>query len=173
MWTMGSVIAYPSVVSQDLSSYNTTIYGSPIVLTSLQLDALSGLAALGCLPGSWLIGAVMVVLGRRFSMMVIAVMAMLSWLGVALLPSVPGLLVARFVSGAAAGGASVCINTYRAEVTDVHWRGTLSVIINLGVQFGQLVTMAVGYNARYFTVAFVNIVIPMVLLLSVLWLPES
>ncbi|XP_045605011.2 facilitated trehalose transporter Tret1 [Procambarus clarkii] len=173
MWTMGSILAFPSVASQDLAADNTTIYGSSITLTRFQLDALGGLAALGSLPGSWVIGALMAVVGRRFSMVVIAVTAVLSWLGVALLPSLPGLLVARFVSGAAAGGASVCVNTYRAEISDAEWRGSLSVIINLGVQFGQLVTMAVGYHGRYFTVALVNNVIPLVLLLSVIWLPES
>lgn len=38
---------------------------------------------------------------------------------------------------------------------------------------GQLVTVVVGYDTRYFVVALVNALIPTIFILGLIWLPES
>ncbi|XP_071531475.1 facilitated trehalose transporter Tret1-2 homolog [Panulirus ornatus] len=173
MWTTGSITAFPSVMAQDLLSHNTTFSGSSINFTSSQFDLVGSLTALGTLPGSWASSATMIVMGRRFGLTVSSLCAVVGWLGVALLSSPPGILTARFVSGVAVGGFSVNVNTYVSEVTDAQVRGYMSGLVSLGHVAGQLVTMVLGYAARYYVVAIANITIPLVLLLSTVWLPES
>ncbi|KAG7156803.1 Facilitated trehalose transporter Tret1-like 25 [Homarus americanus] len=173
MWVMGSILVYPSVLSSDLFSHNTTIYGTHIAFTNFQMDAVGGLVSLGSLPGSWAIGAVMVVKGRRFAMAIVGVVAVISWLGVALLDTIPGFLLARLLSGMVAGGASVALNTYKVEVASPEMRGVIAVIFSTGITTGQLVIMGVGYKTRYYNVALIIIVIPIIFLLGLFCVPES
>ncbi|XP_037778822.1 facilitated trehalose transporter Tret1-like isoform X2 [Penaeus monodon] len=173
MWTMGSMYVFPSVLAHDLAAHNTTIYGSPITLTSSQVDMAGSLVMLGSTVGAWVVAPLMMRLGRRACILGSGSTAVLGWLGVALLPEPVGILVARGLSGMAAGGLSLVANSYGIELADPEVRGMMAMVLNLGILLGQVVTVSVGYDARYFIVALVDMALPLALLLSLFHLPES
>ncbi|XP_042886840.1 facilitated trehalose transporter Tret1-like [Penaeus japonicus] len=171
-WVMGSMFTFPSVVATDLLHSNTTIYGTPISFGD-SLDMMGSLVQLGSLPGAWAVAGLAVVLGRRHSMMISGALALVAWLGVGLAPSGVGVLVSRAVSGMAMGGLTVVVNIYAIELADPDVRGMMGMMLNLGIMAGQLVTVVVGYDTRYFVVALVNALIPTIFILGLIWLPES
>lgn len=172
MCLIGSLYTFPSVLLSDATRHNTTIYGNTISFDGRQ-DMISSLVLLGSLPGTWLTGFLSMKLGRRLSMMISGVLGVAGWLGTALLPSATGILVARFVSGLAVGGMSVAVNAYVAELSDPEVRGMMSMALNLAIMFGQLLTVSIGYNARYFLVALLNTIIPTAFIIFLIWMPES
>ncbi|XP_070000613.1 facilitated trehalose transporter Tret1 isoform X2 [Penaeus vannamei] len=173
MWTMGSMYVYPSVLAHDLAAHNTTIYGSLISLTSSQIDMTGDLVMLGATAGAWLVAPIMMRLGRRAGVLASGSTALLGWLGVALLPEPLGILLARGLSGLAAGGLSLVANSFGIELADPEVRGMMAMVLNLGILLGQVVTVCVGYDARYFVVALVDMALPLGLILSLFHLPES
>ncbi|XP_069972714.1 uncharacterized protein [Penaeus vannamei] len=92
---IGSNITFPSVAVSDLERCNTTITGGQLALTDTEKDMMGSLVSLGSLPGAWLAGILMAVIGRRYSMILSGVVCFASWVGVALLPTPTSLLVAR------------------------------------------------------------------------------
>ncbi|XP_042886118.1 facilitated trehalose transporter Tret1-like [Penaeus japonicus] len=170
---IGSNITFPSVVVSDLERYNTTITGSELTLTGTEKDMMGSLVSLGSLPGAWLAGVLMAVIGRRLSMILSGVVCFGSWVGVALLSTPASLLVARAVAGIATGGMSVAGNTYAVEIADVEIRGAVAVIPTLGLMLGQVLTVVVGYVARYYVVALVCSSLPLAYVVAMAMLPES
>ncbi|XP_042886104.1 facilitated trehalose transporter Tret1-like [Penaeus japonicus] len=172
-WTMGSMFVFPSVLAHDLASHNTTIYGSHISFTSSQIDMTGSLVMLGSTIGTLAVASLMMRLGRKACFLVSSTTALLGWLGVALLPNPLGILMARGLSGMSAGGLALVANNYCIELADPEVRGMMAMLINLGILLGQVMTVSVGYDARYFLVALVDMALPLALLLSMLYLPES
>ncbi|XP_045589370.2 facilitated trehalose transporter Tret1 [Procambarus clarkii] len=169
---IGTLFTFPSVMTADLEESDTTIYGTHISLQGHD-DMIGSLVMLGSLPGAWVTASVALRWRRRKSMIVLGVLAILGWLGVALLPSVIGILISRCVSGVAMGGLAVVLSAYTAELADDQVRGTMSMVLNLGIMKGQLLTVCIGYGARYFVVALVLAIIPTLFLVALIWLPES
>ncbi|KAK7073316.1 hypothetical protein SK128_022158 [Halocaridina rubra] len=125
------------------------------------------------IPGAWFMAPLNAILGRRPTMVISAILTIFGWLAVALMPGSIGILVGRAISGIAAGGISVSVNTYGIEMADPEVRGLMSIIINNGILAGQVVTMGLGYGLRYYGVALVNLFLPLMFLISQIWLPES
>nr|XP_027228701.1 facilitated trehalose transporter Tret1-like isoform X2 [Penaeus vannamei] len=128
---------------------------------------------LGATAGAWLVAPIMMRLGRRAGVLASGSTALLGWLGVALLPEPLGILLARGLSGLAAGGLSLVANSFGIELADPEVRGMMAMVLNLGILLGQVVTVCVGYDARYFVVALVDMALPLGLILSLFHLPES
>nr|XP_053644763.1 facilitated trehalose transporter Tret1-like isoform X1 [Cherax quadricarinatus]XP_053644765.1 facilitated trehalose transporter Tret1-like isoform X1 [Cherax quadricarinatus]XP_053644766.1 facilitated trehalose transporter Tret1-like isoform X1 [Cherax quadricarinatus]XP_053644767.1 facilitated trehalose transporter Tret1-like isoform X1 [Cherax quadricarinatus]XP_053644768.1 facilitated trehalose transporter Tret1-like isoform X1 [Cherax quadricarinatus]XP_053644769.1 facilitated trehalos len=173
-WIMGTMFVWPSVLAQDLSSQsNTTIYGTLLQYSSTQMDMAGSLVSLGSLPGAWISAPLVLRLGRRISMIIAGIIALIGWLGVALLPTFTGILVFRFVCGLAVGSLTISVNAYGVEMADLDVRGAMIMIVNIGVNCGQVVTALVGYDARYYIVAFVDMLVPLLFILGLTSLPES
>ncbi|XP_066968806.1 facilitated trehalose transporter Tret1-like [Macrobrachium rosenbergii] len=172
-WSIGSMLTFPSVVANDLRQNNTTMFGTPISLTDSQMDMLSSFLSIFTIVGALMAAPIINVIGRRLCMVISGVIVTLGWLGVVILPGAAGLLVARSICGVGLGSISVAINIYIVEIPDPEVRGIVFIVVNNGILAGQLLTMAVGYGARYFVVAIVNAVLPFVFVISQLWLPES
>ncbi|XP_069972801.1 facilitated trehalose transporter Tret1-like [Penaeus vannamei] len=115
----------------------------------------------------------MAVIGRRYSMILSGVVCFASWVGVALLPTPTSLLVARAVAGIASGSMSVAGNTYAVEMADVEIRGAMALIPTVTLMLGQVLTVVVGYVARYYVVALVCSAIPLAYVVAMVLLPES
>ncbi|XP_066969122.1 uncharacterized protein [Macrobrachium rosenbergii] len=173
MWATGSVIAFSSVIAYDLETHNTTIYGDPVALSSEEFDQLSSLKSIAAIPGACVIALVMTRWGRRLCMAASGVLMVVGWLGIVLIPGVAGMLISRVISGFGIGGLSISINTYVVELADLEVRGTMATIVTIGIIGGQVVTMALGYAFRYYTVGLLLMIFPVVFLLSLPWLPEG
>ncbi|KAK8378189.1 hypothetical protein O3P69_018869 [Scylla paramamosain] len=169
---MGTLFTYPAVLVQDLQTHGTSLYGTPLDIDGLQ-DIIGSLLMLSSLPGAWVTGALAMRLGRRKGMMMNGALAFIGWLAMALIPHYSGILLSRCISGVALGGMTVIVNSYVAELADADVRGMMCMCLNLAILAGQVLSVALGYCVRYYTVAFINALVPAAFVLFLVWLPES
>ena len=102
-------------------------------------------ALFGTILGSMLAGIPGDKLGRRDSLILLAVLYLLSSLGCAVSWSWSALVFFRFVGGLGIGGSSVLGPMYIAEVSPAKWRGRLVGLFQFNVVFGILVAYLSNY----------------------------
>jgi SP family facilitated glucose transporter-like MFS transporter 8 len=83
------------------------------------------------------------------------------------------MLIARFFSGVALGAGSVVTPTYCEEIAEVSIRGALGILFDLQVSNGILFVYIVGAYASYLWLCIASAIIPVIFLLTFIWMPES
>lgn len=84
-------------------------------------------------------------LGRRPTLVIVAVLYLVSAIGSAIADSWLLFLIARFVGGIGVGGASVVSPMYTAEISPAEHRGRLVALVQLNIVFGILLAFASNY----------------------------
>lgn len=103
-------------------------------------------ALIGTIIGAFSVGWPSDRFGRRPTLMLMAVLFLISGVGCAFAGTQPVLAWMRFVGGLAIGGASVVVPLYIVEVSPGHVRGRLVAMNQLNIVFGILVS----YISNYF-----------------------
>lgn len=110
-----------------------------VVWTEAIVSAAVGTAAVSSITGGWIMDA----LGRRPSLLIASVVFSVGGVVMAVAPAKEILLVGRMVCGLGIGLASVVVPVYVAEMSPVRMRGRLTmmwqVMINLGILVSSLV----------------------------------
>lgn len=101
--------------------------------------------ALGAAFGAILGGRLSDRYGRRHNILLLALVFLIGTLGCTFSPSIPILLVFRFVLGWAVGGASATVPIYLSESAPTRVRGRLVALDQFMIIFGQL--LAYSMNA--------------------------
>jgi MFS transporter, SP family, arabinose:H+ symporter len=114
-------------------------------LSPLTLGVTVSAALFGTILGSMLAGIPGDKLGRRDSLILLAVLYLLSSVGCAVAWSWSALVFFRFVGGLGIGGSSVLGPMYIAEVSPANWRGRLVGLFQFNVVFGILVAYLSNY----------------------------
>ncbi|NMO02425.1 sugar porter family MFS transporter [Gordonia sp. TBRC 11910] len=116
----------------DLGLTTTT---EGLVVSTLLIGA--ALGALGC-------GRLSDAIGRRKTMIILAVIFFFGTLGAVVAPNLGVMLPARFILGLAVGGASVVVPVYLSELAPTERRGTLGGRNELAIVVGQLAAFVVN-----------------------------
>jgi len=103
------------------------------------------IALIGTLIGALISGKPADIMGRKKSLMVVAVLYTLSALGSALSHSWIAFLVFRFLGGIAVGASSVIGPMYIAEISPAHLRGRLVASFQLNIVGGILLSYFSNY----------------------------
>lgn len=103
-------------------------------------------ALIGTIIGAFSVGWPSDRLGRRPTLMLMAILFVVSGVGCAFAGSQPVLAWMRFIGGLAIGGASVVVPLYIVEISPGHVRGRLVAMNQLNIVFGILVS----YISNYF-----------------------
>jgi len=103
-------------------------------------------ALIGTIIGAFSVGWPSDRFGRRPTLMLMAILFVLSGIGCAFSGTQPILAWMRFVGGLAIGGASVVVPLYIVEISPGHVRGRLVAMNQLNIVFGILVS----YISNYF-----------------------
>src|SRR3954465_13076917 len=116
----------------------------PLLKTQFSLSpALEGWfvssALVGCIIGVAISGELSDRLGRKKPLILAALLFLLSALGCSLLPSLPGIIVARVMGGIGIGLASNVVPLYISETAPTRIRGRMVTYYQLAVTFGILV----------------------------------
>jgi len=96
-------------------------------------------ALVGCIIGVAISGELSDRLGRKKPLILASLLFLLSALGCSLLPSLPGIIVARVMGGIGIGLASNVVPLYISEIAPSHIRGRLVTYYQLAVTLGILV----------------------------------
>lgn len=147
--------------------------------TDVQEGFATATLALGCVLGCIIAGTIAEKYGRKKSLMLAAVIFLLSSLAMAAANSSSTFITARFFAGAGVGMASVLSPMYIAEIAPAPIRGRMVAINQLTIVVGILFTNLINYflsdigtDAWRWMVG-LGAVPSFIFLIGVLWLPES
>ena len=129
-----------AVINGAVSSIEATFQTSASMLGLTVSSALLGSAA-GALVAGWLADC----FGRRPSMLLAAVMFLLSAVGSALAPRLVDLVIWRVVGGVAVGFASVLAPAYIAEISPAAMRGRTGSLQQLAIVLGIFISLLFNY----------------------------
>ncbi|WP_370453170.1 sugar porter family MFS transporter [Oceanobacillus sp. CFH 90083] len=126
--------ALPFMSAENQLNLNAVTEG--IVTSALLIGA-----AFGAISG----GRISDAIGRRKSIIILAIVFLVATAGVSLAPNIITMVIFRFALGCAVGGASVIVPTYLAEMAPAESRGRVVTWNELMIVSGQL--MAFVMNA--------------------------
>lgn len=136
----GALFGYDTGVISGALLFMSPHFGLSAVLEGVVTSSLLIGAAFGAVSGGRIADGV----GRRTALLISAVVFIVGTLGSALAPTVPVLVVSRFVLGLAVGAASVVVPLYISEMAPAHIRGKLVTFNSLMIVSGQLLAYIVN-----------------------------
>lgn len=111
--------------------------------------------------------------GRKRTLVLLSVPLTLSWLLIALASTVWEIYAGRFIGGMAIGAVSVATPMYIAELAESSVRGSLGTFFQLQITLGILFSYLIGLANNYQIISFISGAIPVLFLVSFVWMPES
>jgi sugar porter (SP) family MFS transporter len=115
-------------------------------LSSFQEELVTSLLLVGAVVGALTAGRLADMIGRRFTVLITAVVFIVGVLLAAFTPTFPVLLVARIIIGLAVGAASTTVPLYIGEVVPPKVRGGLVSLNQLAITSGILVSYLIDYG---------------------------
>lgn len=115
-------------------------------LSDTMIGQLVAMALYGTVIGALMGGFPSESLGRKKTLIWVAVLYLVSALGSALAPEVYSLMFFRFIGGLAVGASSVTAPMYISEISPAHKRGQLTALFQLNIVIGILI----AYLSNYF-----------------------
>ncbi|MDU4993489.1 MAG: sugar porter family MFS transporter [Klebsiella quasipneumoniae] len=100
---------------------------------------------LGCIAGAWGVGYISDRIGRKSTLIVTAILFVLSAVGAAMANSLTDFVIWRLVGGLAVGMASAITPLYIAEVSPKDWRGRMLGLQQMLMIGGQVAVYIVNY----------------------------
>ncbi|KAA9000665.1 sugar porter family MFS transporter [Affinibrenneria salicis] len=173
-----------AAIAGFLYGYDTGIISGALLqitrdfsLSSHEQELVTSAILVGAVVGALSCGKLSGVLGRRYTVMIVAAIFALGVIGSGLSPDALSLGLARLVLGFAVGGASQIVPVYIAELAPPEKRGRLVTFFNISIGIGILTAALVGtflQDIWTWRVMFSVAAIPaVVLLFGMLPLPES
>ena len=102
-------------------------------------------ALIGCIVGAIVIGRPGDVFGRRLMLKLLALLFLISAIGVGLAVNISMFVIFRFIGGLAVGGASVLSPAYISEISPPAYRGRLTMTFQLAIVIGILAAFFSDY----------------------------
>lgn len=118
-------------------------------------------------------GYMMDTLGRKKSLIITEIPALMGWLLISFASNVEMIYLGRFLVGLGSGMVGAPARVYTSEVTQPHLRGMLTALASVGVSTGVLLEYALGSILPWRTVAKISTLIPLAALLLMFVYPES
>ncbi|XP_069691022.1 facilitated trehalose transporter Tret1-2 homolog [Periplaneta americana] len=165
----GVVMGWPSPSLPILRS-NKELFGA---LSDDQESWIGSLPFLAALLSSPFFSYVNQNMGRKTAGYISAVPNIIGWLLVIFGNSATLLSIGRFIMGLGLSGMNIFITLYIGEVSEDSIRGALGVLRGLGLDLGFLIIFVVGSYLSIQNTAIISISLPVLFILTYLWLPES
>lgn len=115
--SQGCIVGWVSPAITHLTSNSTNHSNGP--LTVEQISWIGSIAPLGSVFGCLATGLMTSLLGNKISTLLLAIPALSFWMIIMFSDLYIPLLIARFISGCAAGGLSITVPLFIAEISDI------------------------------------------------------
>ncbi|XP_023023948.1 facilitated trehalose transporter Tret1 isoform X2 [Leptinotarsa decemlineata] len=112
-------------------------------------------------------------IGRKKSLLVAALISLLSWLMILLANKMWHMFIARFLFGVTANTSFVAAPIYIAEIADHNIRGFLSSVIYLSMLVGLLLVYSIGPFCSFYIPPAIGITVLAIELITFPFVPES
>lgn len=128
---------------------------------------------IGALLGSGIVGATVDILGRKRTIILSSFPFLAAWIMVAYSKSILVLYIARFIAGVADGWVFTAVPMYIGEIAEPKIRGMLGTSVSVSWIFGILLINIIGSHLSITVTALISSILPIVSLLTFIWMPES
>lgn len=146
---------------------------SHIPITSSEGSWIAVMLLPGAFSGSVLGGLLLDRIGRKYVILLTSIPFIISWIMIAYARSLTILLVARYLAGISDGLICCSVPIYFGEIADPKIRGLLGSAVSVAWIFGILVTNVLGSYLTIADTALISLIIPLLLLLTFPFIPES
>ncbi|PSN54585.1 hypothetical protein C0J52_07383 [Blattella germanica] len=167
----GTFAGWPSPAIFVLQSDNPPIGDEPI--TDEEASWIGSLLFLGFLCGTPVYSYIADRFGRKPACLLIALPIIINWILIIFGETVFLILVARFIVGLSIAGVFTVVPIYVGEISEVSIRGTLGTVLSIFANFGVVFAYIVGSYTSYRTFAIVLLIIPILFLVTFMWMPET
>lgn len=154
-----------------LQSDQTHLTSGP--LSNETLSWVTSIINIGGLIGSVFYGVLADYIGRRKTLILIAIPLIASWIMVAVGTTSIELLISRFLNGFGGGGVFVGLPMYIAEVVYDEKRGFFASFLPLSHGTGILTGFIVGSYCHYLATPILAIVLQVAFIAAFIYLPET
>ncbi|XP_017011525.2 facilitated trehalose transporter Tret1 [Drosophila takahashii] len=149
----GAFCGWPSSSFLELAAENSPLETGP--LSPKDQGWVASNICLGGLFGTFLFTWLADKIGRKWSLMWMALPNLLGWVIIPFARNPMHLIIARFIGGAAGGGCFTVIPIYISELASDNIRGTLGVFLVLTCNFGVVLAFILGYYFNYAQVSWI------------------
>lgn len=149
----------------------TSEYGFEI--TAADFSWIGSLVTLGAALVCLFIGAIIQILGRKLTMLLLVIPFTLGWALVTFASNLAMLYVGRFLLGISGGAFCVTAPTYTGEIAQSSIRGTLGSYFQLMLVIGVLFSYIVGSISSVFTLNLICASIPIIFGIIFMFMPET
>lgn len=159
---------WPSPSLHQLRSNESTL-----LITNEQGSWLAIMPLIGAAVGSLLTASTIDILGRKRTILLTSFPLFAAWIMVACAKSVIVLIIGRLLAGAADGAAFTAVPMYLGEIAEPKIRGMLGSSCSATFIFGIFLINVVGSYLSITVTAILSSLVPIALLLTFMWMPES
>ncbi|XP_043279024.1 facilitated trehalose transporter Tret1-like isoform X2 [Venturia canescens] len=164
----GMVFGFSAIAIPQLRQKNSII---PIGID--EASWIASMSSIGTPIGCILSGYMMDLLGRKRSLIITEVPALLGWLLITFATDVQMIYAGRFFVGLGSGMVGAPARVYTSEVTQPHLRGMLTAVASVGVSTGVLIEYALGSMLSWNICAAISGLIPLFALVLMFIFPET
>ena len=165
---VGTALAWSSPGLEKLSDPQGFLY-----IDKEKGKFVSSLITIGAMIGACPAGSLANAVGRKWSLLIISLPFILSWLIIMFARNVEMLYCARIISGIAVGASCVLVPTYVSEISEQSVKGTMGALFQLLLTVGIVMAYATGAVTNYSAFSAICAFVEVVFLLSFPWMPES
>lgn len=170
-FSAGTVLSWTSAAFPMLRDNSTNILDEPI--NASQEGWVGSLLAIGALIGAFPAGILAEKIGRKWTIVGLAVPFIISWIIIIASNTIAGLYVARIFAGIATGGICVTAPLYIGETAEASIRGALGSFFQLLLTIGILYSYVLGSTVNYQWLGILCGLIPVVFLIIFFFMPET
>lgn len=152
---------------------NPQKYGSPINATFTEINWIVSIAPLGALSTCLFVGWTADKIGRKTIIVTTAIPSLICWVLSDIIPSVPVLLISRFILGIGMGIIAAIVPVYIGEIADVSIRGKLGTQFQFFLLGGEIIMFVMALFENYHVIALPGIVCSLALQLGSFFIPET
>ena len=111
--------------------------------------------------------------GRKWTLLIATIPKISSWIIFACAQDYWAFYIGRFLAGIGTGVTYCVIPMYVGEVSTKRTRGPLSASLAVWINIGMLLIYAIGLWTSRVTTSLIAVVVPLMFLMSFMWLPKS
>lgn len=164
-FALGNVIGWSSPAA-DIFDKTTDFSESDITW-------IASIMPLGAATATVVMAFVFDVVGRKWTMVFLALPFVLGWMLLAFSSTVPLFMVGRFITGFSGGAFCIAAPTYTGEIAEKSIRGRLGVFFQLLLVIGILVVYALGEFHSLKGLTLPCSVVPILFAVIIIFMPES
>ncbi|XP_015179601.1 PREDICTED: facilitated trehalose transporter Tret1-like isoform X2 [Polistes dominula] len=166
----GMTFGFSAIALPQLQEANSTI---PIVQGSSEESWIASMSSIGTPIGCLASGYMMDMFGRKKSLIITEIPALLGWILIAFATDIHMIYAGRFFVGLGSGMVGAPARVYASEVTQPHLRGMLTAMSSVGVSTGVLIEYALGSVLPWNICAAISGILPLAALLLMFIFPET